>query len=363
MNLRELYKEKGIKNINATVLEKRENSMEEILENRRLEHDEWNILADWLMGVEEDEKTEKVLIKLEELFCEFDKSFSKENEKEMHILGGELIYRYCQETREITFPLMVLCGYNIGYKIKSEIIYKEFVCLLNEWRLDLRRDGNEEEMIKLPDTAKLRKTVADKQKETEDEGTEWVSDQDDWNGILVGLESCEKAIGFLVKKNEQYRKMLEVQREESDILWWMINEWSDTYEQPFRMLKREQIALMAPVELQNMINYYLGPFAVKQVLYKVISLAQNENHRMTMSQLVNTADEKLLDQIDVDEWKSSKVQPVLLALQCRIKAGEEGWKGLFTRMCKINPDEFKMTLEEFSYQLYLELELAILLAN
>ena len=36
MNLRELYKEKGIKNINTTILEKRESSIQEILENVQL---------------------------------------------------------------------------------------------------------------------------------------------------------------------------------------------------------------------------------------------------------------------------------------------------------------------------------------
>ena len=56
------------------------------------------------MGIaEEDEKVENILIKLEEIFCEQDELFSKENEKEMQILVGELIYRYCQEKRKRKF--------------------------------------------------------------------------------------------------------------------------------------------------------------------------------------------------------------------------------------------------------------------
>ena len=57
------------------------------------------------------------------------------------------------------------------------------------------------------------------------------------------------------------------------------------------------------------------------------------------------------------------MQPILLALQDKKKAGDEGWKNLFIRACDINPDEFEKTLEEFSYQFYLELELTGLMVK
>lgn len=364
MNLRELYKEKEIKEINTTVMDKREHAMEKILKNDQLEYDEWELLVRWLVGaVEDDEIIESILIKLEGIFCEFDEDFSKENEKEMHILVGELIYRYCQEAEEERFPLMVLCGYNIGYKIKSEKMYKRFVHLLNEWRLNIRQIESQEEEIKISDTEKIREKMDAKQKKAEDEGTEWVADQEDWNGLLGVLGSCEKAIRALANKNRRYKKMLEVQREESDILWWILNEWSDIYEQSFRELKREQLTLSAPLELQKMIPYYLGPFAVKQVLYKVMSLAQDGQLGMTLRQLVSTVDEEILHEMDFDDWYCCELQPVMLALCCKVKAGEEGWKSLFIRECKIDPDKVEMTLEEFTYQFYLELELAVLPVN
>lgn len=363
MNLRELYKEKGIKNINTAILEKRENSLQEILENVQLKDKEWELLANWLIGIaEEDEKVENILIKLEEIFCKQDELFSKENEKEMQILVGELIYRYCQEKKEKKIPLMFLCGYNVGYKVKSEKLYQRFVHILNEWRLIIRGEEESKDIIEFPDTAKIRNEVTTKQKEAEDEGVEWNADQENWNSMFELLESFEKVIYSLNSMSNKYKTMLEVQREESDILWWMINEWSDIYEQPFRTLSEAQIVLVAPIELKDMIRYSLGPFAIKQVLYKEISLVQNKQKRITLSQLVNAADEKLLDKI-LDEWNSSRVQPILLALQDKKKAGDEGWKNLFTRACDINPDEFEKTLEEFSYQFYLELELTGLMVK
>ena len=364
MNLRELYKEKEIRDINTTVIDKREKSMEEILKNAQLEYIEWELLVKWLVGAaEEDETIEGILIKLEKIFCELDENFSKENGKEMQILVGELIYRYCQETEEERFPLMVLCGYNIGCKIKSEKMYKRFVHLVKEWRLNIRQIESQEEEIKISDAAKVRKIILAKQKKAEDEGLEWAADQEDWRGLLGVLVSYEKAIRSLVNKSGHYKKMLEVQREESDILWWILNEWSNIYNQSFRELKREQLALSAPIELHKMIPYDLGPFAVKQVLYKVMSLAQDGEMRMTLRQLVSTVDERLLHVMDFDDWYCCELQPVMLALCCKVKAGEEGWRSLFTRECKIDPDEVEMTLEEFTYQFYLELELAVLPVN
>ena len=68
MELRELYKEKEIK-INATLLDKRKKSLQKILTENCLNSSEWRILAKWEIGIEEEE-TEELLIKLEEIFCE-----------------------------------------------------------------------------------------------------------------------------------------------------------------------------------------------------------------------------------------------------------------------------------------------------
>ena len=53
---------------------------------------------------------------------------------------------------------MFLCGYNVGYKVKSEKLYQGFVHILNEWRLIIRSEEESKDIIEFPDTAKIRGT-------------------------------------------------------------------------------------------------------------------------------------------------------------------------------------------------------------
>lgn len=357
MELRALYKEKDIKNVNATLLGKRETSLKRILEDECLDSSEWKILVNWEIGIDE-EKAEDVLVRLEEIFCEEDEKFTKDDEKEMHILAENLIYRYSRETENKVFPLMILCGYHMGYQIKSEKMYREFEALLNGWRLSVRAIEDTDEKITLPNVQKMITAVAKEQKDAENEGTEWEASADDWDELLKALVDCREAINSLAKKCDKFEQKIDVQREESDILWWTINEWSEIYQQSFRTLSKEQLALAVPLELRKMIPYYLGPFAVSQVIYKAMSLGHGEDSSVMLPELLGASGEKVLEQMDFDGWNFSRVQPVMMALWCKKEYGEENWKDIFIKKCGLDPDKISKRAEEFAHQFYLELELA-----
>ena len=352
MELRELYKEKEIK-INATLLDKRKKSLQKILTENCLNSSEWRILAKWEIGIEEEE-TEELLIKLEEIFCEEDQKFSKDDKKEMHILAENLIYEYSCETENRQIPLMILCGYDSGYQIASLKMYREFEKLLNGWRLDVRNIEDLDRPILLDNAQKIVEILLDVQ--NEEPGRE-VTDNN-WGNALEVLNYYGKAIEIMASKCDVCEKKIEVQREESDILWWLINEWCTIYQQSFRVLSKEQLVLAAPLELRKMIPYYLGPYAIKQVLYKAISLAQGEDELIKLSQVIDMLDEGVLRTLNLDTlYVVNEVQPVMMAIWCKKEYGSENWKSIFIKKCKTDPDNILKKAEAFAYQFYLELEL------
>ena len=65
--------------------------------------------------------------------------------------------------------------------------------------------------------------------------------------------------------------------------------------------------------------------------------------------------------LDVQEVVFHVQDARVLSLYCAIIIREGGIS--MKVECKIDPDEVEMTLEEFTYQFYLELELAVLPVN
>lgn len=61
------------------------------------------------------------------------------------------------------------------------------------------------------------------------------------------------------------------------------------------------------------------------------------------------------------------MQPILMALKCMYEckeaSDEQAWQAVFEGRGKRKATDLKMSVEEFAYQLYLELELAYIQAE
>lgn len=138
--LRKCYQEAGIKGANATRFENRAVAMQRILDEKDFfSKEEWTLLAKWAIGATEDSAVEDQVIDLEEAFCETDSDYTKENTKELHILVEILLYQHCKETEDILLSSIVVCGYGIGWRLKSNLMYEKFLALTNEARSALQQ--------------------------------------------------------------------------------------------------------------------------------------------------------------------------------------------------------------------------------
>lgn len=356
--LRTCYMESGIKGANAVVFQKRRDAIRTLIDEDILEQKEWKDLTEWVLGIK-NSKIENVLIKLEESFCKEDEKFSIGNVKELQILVPALIYQYSKENRILRFSLMIICGCHAGYMLLSQSLYLLFVQYVDEMRLAIRHTEKVDKRNSNLGAAKFKAAIEGAKKK---EGEDFSYDVDQFDGIVNMLCQCELFLQNQTKREQYLMNELKVQKEESNMAWWLLNEWSSSYERSFSELLLEEAVLAIPIELWNLNEFAIGAYTVKQLIIKGISFLKKQSDFVSLDSIVKVARENIYQLINIADIQPEHTQPVLMALKCAYDCGnnsdEKAWKAIFEAKCQRKVEEIQMSAKEMACQLYLELELA-----
>lgn len=363
--LRKCYKEVGIEGANAPLFQKRETSIHEVCTKNLLEKQEYFVITRWLLG-EYDIETEECLVHIEEIFCEADVDFTRQDEKELRLLCEILVYDYSEKHSMLEFALMILCGVNIGKKLSSNIIYKKLKKMVDKERLSSRND--EEPKGKYPASAmnKLQKSIKEaKNNFAEEESFEYSSELLDLLVDEVSILTQQNK--YLYQQNAELQQLVIKQREETDILWWIMNEWSELYEKPFNKLSDMEMAIAVPTELYNHSQDVLVPYAGDQIIHYFLEKCEKPEQEYSISEYLRDINDDFLNKI-IFEFKTEKIEKVQCitgALYCMKQCGceEDAWKGMFKKEYGIEPDKVRITPFAFANQFQRELELANYLAK
>lgn len=355
--LRACYKEVGIRGVNATIFQKRLASLIAIREVAELEKQEYDILTEWILG-EDNRETEKCLVHIEELFCQDDEAFTKENKVELQLLCEILLYDFCKLNSVKKYPLMILCGANLGKKLSSNILYQKFKDLIKKERLFLRT--NKELIRKYPVSinSKLQESIKNTKAKL-DEQTSFNYLTEHFDLLVKEINILGQQNKYLYQQNIQLQQLISCQREETDILWWMINEWSELYEKSFNKLSKEELAIAAPVELYIHLQYNLFPYAGDRILYKLLNQYTNSEKKINIYKYLEKIYEKLFETLFKEKINIEKVQWIFGILDCMKQCGCEGdaWKRMFKKKYGEEIDNICLTPYEFASQFQIELEL------
>ena len=362
--LRKCYQKAGITGANAQLYENRLTVIQSILNSEDpFTSEEWMLLAKWAIGAVSEDEAEKQRIDLEEAFCKTDPGYSNENEEELHILVGLLLYLYCKKTENLILPSIVVCGQGVGWRLRCQLIYGKFLALTNEARLDLRRLDQRV----FPDTfdmaGSLRSLKAEIEAEAEETAKKTAKKTADPNTAALSneLEKAKEQLCTLSRQNRALAFTLSVQREESDILWWTLSEWSETCQRSYRSMARHEAAVFSAYELSNIVNLPLGPYASKQILMKMISLSKTEGQeRASAAEWIQRLNGDFLPPFD-EKCRIKELQPVLSALSAKRKAAKKGkaseWQRYYETTCEKDLNTLMLTAFELGLQIYLEIEL------
>lgn len=361
--LRACYSELKIYGANAPLFEKRKNGIDNILDNAVLDRGEYELLTDWLIGL--SEKPEDLLIKLEENFCEYDENFTLQYEegretenKEIKILCMILLYQYCYIKADYEFPVRILCGDGAGYKLKSHIMTDKFKNIVVKCRISLRQEKEFLPLNNMVTFSNVRKAInaADKEK------VSYAMSPSEQKKILDQIEICQQNIKNLKTNEEHYYVNMKTKSEETNLLWWIVNEWSEYYQEMYSNMTAMEAALTAPMELYNLKEFELYPYKTGQMIRKVLSVTKEfSDKEYSMYDMIKSARKELTDSKilgDSKERINKKIQPILFALTIKKEAGkEDDWPVLFRTETGYEMTELKMSCVGFALQLCRELEL------
>lgn len=363
--LRKCYQTAGITGANARLYEDRVTAIQEILKDEGLFADEdWMLLTKWAIGVSNSNDVENQMVALEEVFCETDPEYSNENERELHLLVGFLLYQYCKSTKNLLLPSIIVCGYTVGWRLKCQPLYEKFLAFTEEARLSLRQLDQE----LFPNHANMWASLqALKEKAEAAADTKISTDESAVAGAAQSaptasdLTALKERLCVISTQNEALAFALSVQREESDILWWTLAEWSETCQRSYRDMTRDEAALFSAYELGSIVRLPLGPYASKQILMKMISLGKTAKGQGSISAV------EMIDRLSGDILPSFKdcqiteLQPLLSALSAKQKAAQKGksdeWRQYYEISHEKDLNAIQLTAFDFGQQLYLEIEL------
>jgi hypothetical protein len=138
------------------------------------------------------------------------------------------------------------------------------------------------------------------------------------------FEALNKAVKGLSENVARLTYELKIQREETEILWWLMGRWSQALDKPFSEIPLAVAALIAGSELALMTAIFPGPRSAPAVLAQVLEHAETAkakagqpHQKITIKEAVTTLTSVQSEAL-INQYKASiapSMFPVHLALQ------------------------------------------------
>lgn len=252
----------GQANISCTsdILDKRKKSIKTFIE----EEVDWdfikNIIKLFMKG--KDNKQDKFKESFADIFIKDDSAFSYEQDKEIQLLAGIMLNEILKDNNEYNtiIELSCICLKNY-YDPPIEGIFnnieKNFYNSLKQLR-----ENEDNEYIK----SKFGKSLQSMLKESPSLATANLNDE-----VANQLESLKQNIINIFSNFRKMQKINNLKSEDSEVLWWMIGEWSYDLNKPFKEIDDNFIPILIGKEMADKVNVLPGPFAAKAVINKILS--------------------------------------------------------------------------------------------
>lgn len=283
-----------------------------------------------------------------ELFSQKDPSFSRKNKEEIALLAGVVLLEI-MENREMydIGELLVLSSSFCHVSVPFPAILDAVKRMFDEDRRSLR-EGVEKHRAPV-----LSKSELPAFKAYIDE-TGW--DKDAPEKLLQVLDSVQNNIQTLANQTASWEEKESIYKEDSQLLWWMLSEWSNSLACPLKDLGKVEGSLIIGYEAAQFVVNYPGPYAMEGILEKLVSLCQGTEEKILFPNCVMQAHSTLREKI-LRDVKNSPLQEYLPLCNGIIHSNNaekvEEWYPKFQREFLIieNPG---FTPYQYAQQMYLE---------
>jgi GTPase-associated system helical domain len=166
--------------------------------------------------------------------------------------------------------------------------------------------------------------------------------------------------GSVISPLVHYAELL---REELEMLWWYVGGWSKLLDKPFGELELAVAAVIAGIDLAELVRTPPGPVAAPAILHRLIWTGRKSKApSLTLNSVVNTMSEEDIQKLKfADSLKDiMDICPVLTALQKAAKIGQgTAWHTAFRKATALKED-LSFTPLDLAMQVYRETMLTAL---
>lgn len=263
-------------------------------------------------------------------FAEDDTTFSLvNNEREVRVLASAILGALISKG-DSTAILAVTTGYCAGRRQpkQCEWLIRDALAALNHKAIENRRTSKIETKITSSATAKLAEEI-----------TGYVDG--DWPGLKALLtkmradaQAGTRSIASQTSLALQaLNHQLKLQREESQMLWWLTSGFSRSLERNFADIGLQQAAVIAAIDLGALTTVtHLGPVAAPAILDRVIRLAKRPKGALTKSlstAIDGISGDDLKRLSDVNDDVPRRLTPISTAIYLASTIGVEIWHAKF----------------------------------
>ena len=153
------------------------------------------------------------------------------------------------------------------------------------------------------------------------------------------------------------QKMQSAYEEDSQLLWWMMSDWSTTLNQPFKEIEKINGCLLVAYEAAYFVSNYPGPYAMEGVIRKVVNACKGRTQNIEFTKLITEINPTLKKMIasKAKLFPSIEQLPITYAILCADNAADiTEWYPKYCRTVSVDENIEKNTCEKYAWQMYLE---------
>ncbi len=326
-------------------IEKRKESIEKYVDGIALDEIDTLVKLYFGMPVEVDKKEAFASI-----FTANDPAFSVRYAEELTLLAGAVLVEITEQNRGFD-SLVELLSITTSFCHKpasSTGILNSIIKQFDKDRIDLR-EANKGKEINFSSKA----IVADFKKHIE---------QNAWDNtaptkLIEILSKFQENFAALKSMLDVLQETQSVYREDSQLLWWMMAEWSNTLNRHLKTVEKSSGCLMLGCEAANFISNYPGPYAMEGVISKMVSACKGKSEKIELAELIMKTDETCKKNV-MSRMKKSPMIDHLPLSNAIVSSGNaektEEWYPKFKREFIAIENDICLFPSEYAWQMYLE---------
>ena len=283
-----------------------------------------------------------------ELFSKEDPSFSKKNEEERTLLAGAALLEIVENSGVYDIGELLAISSSFAYEqVPFPEIMDAVRRVFDDDRRSLRENSDKQNRptLSVAGLPELKEYI---------EENEWEADAP--TKLLQVLDSVQSGLQAIEKRIAEQEGQQSIYKEDSQLLWWMLSEWSNSLGCSLKSLGKVEGSIVIGYEAAQFVTNYPGPYAMEGVLGKLISLCKGAQKKTAFPDSVMQIPPILREKI----LKIAKNSPILECLPlcngivCSHNAEKaEEWYPKFRReFFEIENDNF--TPYQYAWQMYLE---------